>query len=316
MTLALRTARESTLVPLAPLPQWPLGWYVVARSSEVRPGAVREVALAGQSLVLFRTRTGQLGALDAFCPHMGAHLRHATVQGDALVCPLHRFRFGVDGSVVASSRCERARAHVVEERFGLVFVHLGDVVRASVPTPEAADELVWATGAPVHVDASWHAMAVNGFDMPHLAAVHQRRLVEPAEVVIEDRERLVLRYTSRVIGSGLSDRLMKWLARDRIRVTQHCYGTIVVVQTDLGFTRTAAVLGLLPCGDGVRAHGAFGIRRGLFSGLRVRLTRWLFTAFLRRDFGVVSGMLLRTDVEDEGVRALVTFLRSLPRADS
>ncbi len=36
-----------------------------------------------------------------------------------------------------------------------------------------------------------------------------------------------------------------------------------------------------------------------------------FTAFLRKDFGVVEGMRLRVDVDDVGVRAMAAFLRGL-----
>ena len=37
----------------------------------------------------------------------------------------------------------------------------------------------------------------------------------------------------------------------------------------------------------------------------------LFTAFLKRDLGVVEGMKLRTDVDDPILQALFDFLRTL-----
>jgi len=301
----------------ATLPAWPLGWYVVARSSDLARQAQLQVTLASRECVLFRTKSGVLGAVDAHCPHMGAHLRHGSVEGEALVCPLHRWKIAPDGSATGMEPgCRRARTWHVEERFGLIFLHLGSHVRTELPAPEQADRYAWGTSAQVTIDTDWHCLAVNGFDMPHLHAVHHRKLVEPAQITVTPREKLTLRYTSRVTGRSLSDLAMRWLAKDRIHVRQQCFGPVVVVETDLGFTKTTAVLGLLPEGDHVRAFGAFGILPGRLTSLRLLLTRILFTAFLRRDFRVVAGMRLRTDVADEGVRRLASFLRSLPRLES
>ena len=313
---ALSILKQEPMLDRQELPAFPLGWYVVARSLDLARQRRRVVTLGTQECVLFRTQTGVLGAIDAHCPHMGAHLRHGSVQGESLVCPLHRWRLAADGSVEGSDpTCRRVRTWHVAERFGLIFLHLGQHVRTSLPEPELTDGYVWTTGQTLIAGTDWHCMAVNGFDMPHLHAVHHRKLVEPAQITVTPREKLTLRYTSRVTGNSLSDLTMRWLAKDRIRVRQQCFGPVIIVETDLGFTKTAAVLGLLPEGDGVRAWGAFGILPGRFSWLRLALTRWLFTAFLRRDFQVVSGMRLRTDVADEGVRSMADFLRSLPRLE-
>jgi len=123
-----------------------------------------------------------------------------------------------------------------------------------------------------------------------------------------------LRYVSRVTGTGLSDRIMKALSGDRIDVRLTCHGSVLVVETDLGFTRTAAVVGMVPTEQGTRLNAAFGVRRGALLGLRLALTRWLFGAFLRRDLGIVEGMRLRADVDDATLQGLFDFLRSRRRA--
>ncbi len=153
---------------------------------------------------------------------------------------------------------------------------------------------------------------VNGFDMLHLASVHHRELVEPPVVERTADGALRLEYVSRVTGHGASDRVMKAISGNEIRVRQTCYGPTVVVEADLGRTRSCAVLGMLPGADGVQAFGAFGVPRGALSSLRAHLARWLYTAFLRRDFRVIEGMQLRLDgVDDPGVCALASYLRSL-----
>ncbi len=241
---------------------------------------------------------------------MGAHLRHGDVVGEQLRCALHHYRFERGGTALKAG-CPPAQVWAVAERFGLVFVNVGDEEPDNPPCPDGHEQFAWTTCAPVTVDADWRNMIINGFDMPHLAAVHHRELVDPPAIQ-RSATRMEIRYTSRVTGTGASDRAMKWISGDRIRVRQRCYGTVSTVETDLGRTQTAAVVAVLPVRDKVRAFGAFGVRPGPLTGLRLAITRWLFTAFLERDFDVVRDMAMRTDVEDPGVREIATFLASLP----
>lgn len=302
------------------LPEWPEGWYAVRRSAELARGALTIVELAGRPIALARTASGALFATSAHCPHMGASLGRGRVDGEAIVCPLHHYR--VDARGCHGPRGSRpAQSFEVHERFGLLFVRLGTAGGALPPGPAREDDFAWTTAPPIEIDVSWHAMMINGFDLLHLSAVHHRELVERPHIGRAGGA-LVLRYTSRVLeGGGVSDAVMKWAARDRIRVSQTCTGPVVVVESDLGRTRTSAVLGLLPVRgpDGrmrTRAYGAFGaLRRQPLVGLRLSMARWLFVAFLRKDFAILEGQALTLEhADDPGVVALAAFLRSLPEA--
>jgi aminopyrrolnitrin oxygenase len=304
-----RIAHAITEVPKLPLPDWPQGWYVVARSRDLRPGAVRGVKLADSEVVVFRTAAGTLGAVDAHCPHMGAHLAHGTVAGEHLQCALHCWRIGVDGKV--AGHAQQARAWPVREVSGLVLLELG----AGAAPPVAGDaQFAWTDIAPLDIAVSWHALMTNAFDMPHLCTVHHRELTTAPAIKTEAGRAFSLSYVSRVRGTGLSDRVMKWLSGDRIDVRLTCHGTILVVETNLGFTRTAAIVGMVPTEQGTRLNAAFGVRRGPLLEVRLALTRWLFATFLRRDLGIIEGMRLRTDVDDPTLQALFDFLRTLRRA--
>ncbi|MEU1823605.1 MULTISPECIES: Rieske 2Fe-2S domain-containing protein [Streptomyces] len=81
----------------APLP-YPRGWFCLSSTRELKAGAVATRRLAGEDVVLYRTRGGRVRAIRPHCPHLGAHLGHGgTVDGEYLVCPFHRFAYGVDG---------------------------------------------------------------------------------------------------------------------------------------------------------------------------------------------------------------------------
>jgi 3-ketosteroid 9alpha-monooxygenase subunit A len=82
-----------------PFPRYPTGWFQVAWSDEIAVGEVKPMTYFGKSLVLFRTESGQASVLDAFCPHLGAHLGHGgRVKGETIECPFHAWRFAPDGA--------------------------------------------------------------------------------------------------------------------------------------------------------------------------------------------------------------------------
>ncbi|HEY4546904.1 MAG TPA: Rieske 2Fe-2S domain-containing protein [Pedomonas sp.] len=114
---------------------YPRGWFMVARSSDVEAAPVA-LHLFGRELVLYRGESGRAFLLDAYCPHMQAHLAAQQtsssgarrIEGDSIRCPYHWWRFGPDG------RCNhvpyfdgeippaaKVRAYPTQERFGCIF---------------------------------------------------------------------------------------------------------------------------------------------------------------------------------------------------
>ena len=76
----------------------PNGWFQIAYSDELPPGAVLPLNYFGKDLVLFRTDGGEVALLDAFCPHLGAHLGHGgVVEGDRIRCPFHAWELDGQG---------------------------------------------------------------------------------------------------------------------------------------------------------------------------------------------------------------------------
>jgi 3-ketosteroid 9alpha-monooxygenase subunit A len=88
---------------------YPSGWFQVAWAAELAPGDVRPIHYFGRELVLYRTNSGSYHVIDAYCPHMGAHLGHGgCVESDNLVCPFHGWSWGPDGrNVMVPSIGER-----------------------------------------------------------------------------------------------------------------------------------------------------------------------------------------------------------------
>ena len=76
----------------------PTGWFQICWSHEIDPGGVRALRAFGEDLVVYRTEAGHAAAVDAYCPHLGAHLGHGgRVVGECLECPFHGWQYGLDG---------------------------------------------------------------------------------------------------------------------------------------------------------------------------------------------------------------------------
>jgi len=85
------------------LPPYPCGWYEVGFSDELPREKLIVRPFMGQELLLLRTRSGEVAAMDAYCPHLGAHLGHGgIVEGEQLRCPFHGFRYDIRGTCVAT----------------------------------------------------------------------------------------------------------------------------------------------------------------------------------------------------------------------
>jgi phenylpropionate dioxygenase-like ring-hydroxylating dioxygenase large terminal subunit len=76
----------------------PFGWYCVAFSADLKVGEVKPIRYFDRNLVLFRTESGVAKVLDAYCPHLGAHLGYGgKVAGESIACPFHGWQFNGEG---------------------------------------------------------------------------------------------------------------------------------------------------------------------------------------------------------------------------
>lgn len=78
------------------------GWHIVMFSQELAVGQVEPLHYFGRELAIYRGDDGEVAILDAYCPHLGAHLAGTggTVIGSTLRCPFHGWRFDATGRCV------------------------------------------------------------------------------------------------------------------------------------------------------------------------------------------------------------------------
>ncbi len=65
----------------------------LASLAEIKPGAMLDVDIAGDRIVVICNVGGQLHAMDGRCPHRGGPLGQGALHGTMVVCPWHAWEF-------------------------------------------------------------------------------------------------------------------------------------------------------------------------------------------------------------------------------
>ena len=122
-------------------------WWVAATSDEVVQKPLSRVLL-GQSVVMFRSGSNSVTALEDRCAHRWAPLSKGRLIGDEIACPYHGFRYDATGActhVPTQSHVPgllKVRSFPVREHGPFVWIWMGDPARAS---DDLLPALSWST---------------------------------------------------------------------------------------------------------------------------------------------------------------------------
>ncbi len=168
-------------------------WLPVARSDALPEGAVLPARLLGQDLVLWRAEGRALAWLD-LCIHRGAKLSLGRTQGSHLVCPYHGWTYNAKGACVrlpahpeqTPPAKARARVFHTQERYGLIWVCLGEPAADLPNLPKTTDAELRQVlvGPSVAVRASGPRLVENFLDVAHFAFVHAGTLGDERDTEI------------------------------------------------------------------------------------------------------------------------------------
>lgn len=306
-------------------PAAPASWYFLCRSRDLRNTPVG-TELLGRRLALFRDIDGRPAAIDADCSHMGADLSRGCLKDGRLQCPFHGWEYAADGRCVRIPAQRqipafaRQRTCRVEERHGLLFAFSREdpLFPLSEFFEPTASPLV--PGRPAHyaIDCPWHMLGANGFDLQHFALVHDRELLD--EPVIDSPSRFArrIRFTSRVTGTSLGDRLIRRLIGDRVAVSITVWaGNLIAVTAKFRRATSRLVFVTSPL-DAHRTSvdlivlSERGPRwRSWLTPLSLWVRRALTIAFVRSDTERVRRALYRPGTLIEADRAMIEYYRWL-----
>ncbi|HEY9571937.1 MAG TPA: Rieske 2Fe-2S domain-containing protein, partial [Pusillimonas sp.] len=185
-------------------------WYVAALDSEVGRN-LHAARILGEDIVLYRKQDGSVAALEDACPHRKLPLSMGRLQGDDVECGYHGLTFDCSGSCVRAPgiahipKAAVVRSYAVAERYGLVWVWMGD---AALADPARIVEVAhwgdpaWGMnrGEALTVQCNYRYLTDNLLDPSHVSWVHQTSfgnasiVGQPLQVAVNDDGVLVSRW--------------------------------------------------------------------------------------------------------------------------
>jgi 5,5'-dehydrodivanillate O-demethylase len=155
-------------------------WHPIALSESVAPGTAKPIRLMSEDFTLYRGETGTLHLTEKHCPHRRTQLSVGYVEGDAIRCLYHGWKFGPDGGCVERPAEPGTASHIwiktyaVDEFLGVIFAYTGqNPAPAFPPFPAFEEEGVLVTEEQLfecnHFQ-SWE----NDWDLYHAAWTHKQ----------------------------------------------------------------------------------------------------------------------------------------------
>jgi 5,5'-dehydrodivanillate O-demethylase len=155
-------------------------WQPVYHSVDLAAGRAVTIRIMSQDFALYRGQSGAAHLVDATCPHRGTRLSSGRIEGEALRCFYHGWKFGADGQCLEQPAEENAfcqkvsiRAYPVREYLGLIFAFLGN---STPPEFQIHPEFEQFDGM-VEIDSysrecNYFQNLENALDMSHIGFVH------------------------------------------------------------------------------------------------------------------------------------------------
>jgi phenylpropionate dioxygenase-like ring-hydroxylating dioxygenase large terminal subunit len=195
-------------------------WYVAAWASEIPEDGLFHRTLLNESVLIYRTSSGGLTAMENRCCHRGAPLHLGHREGDCVRCGYHGMRFDETGVCVEVPGQDRVppkaviRTYPVVEKDEFVWIWMGD--------PALADESKilsywWHTDAAwrkktatLHYNAPYTLIVDNLLDFSHLSYVHAGTIGTPSNATT--------RASVEPIEGGL--KITRWYLNDQIQANR------------------------------------------------------------------------------------------------
>ena len=157
-------------------------WYVAAWGPDLVGEKPFSIRILDEPIVIYRTTSGRLAALQDRCVHRLARLSLGRCEGERLRCMYHGLLFDTDGKVVEIPgqtqipQNARVRKFPVMERHSWIWIWMGDPTRADeglIPPAVGLDEPEWILGrGQLDYAAEGRLINDNLLDFSHLPYVH------------------------------------------------------------------------------------------------------------------------------------------------
>ncbi len=199
------------------------GWYQAGLSTDLKKGKARGVNVSGQHLVIYRGESGEVYALDGFCPHMGVDLGIGSVEKESIKCFFHHWKFDNEGRCTdipclkESNSKIKNQNYAVQEKYGMIWVY----PEAKAPyevleIPELKGlELSSTTDKTYKRSCHYHITMINGIDPQHLSTVHNIHMDMSVDIDASEKDSIHILLEGETPSESAFERVIKKLLGSR-----------------------------------------------------------------------------------------------------
>ncbi|MEH1839820.1 MAG: aromatic ring-hydroxylating dioxygenase subunit alpha [Nostoc sp.] len=262
------------------------GWYWVIPSQNLRVGEVKPVTILGRELVIYRGKDKRVVTLDAYCPHMGAHLAEGKVEGNALRCFFHHWKFDAEGMCIDIPCLDvppslKLQTWPTAEKYGMIWVWTGEIPQQPLPfVPELEQkECHVAIHSRFLLNCHPNVVMINAIDAQHLNTVHKL----PLEIIFERHElnenAIIFSNTTPIKDNFFLIKLIRLFYKNVITYSIcYWYGSIGIVTIGPDFLHIHMMVAVRLY-EGGKTEGQVLLmtkkRKGIFDWLCNRVVLWL-----------------------------------------
>jgi phenylpropionate dioxygenase-like ring-hydroxylating dioxygenase large terminal subunit len=305
------------------------GWYWAMRADQLRRGRARALSFLGREMVVYRGADGRAVALDAYCPHMGAHLAEGKVEGNAIRCLFHYWKYDADGRCIeipCQAECAfvpRLESWPVAETYGLIWIWAGRSTPSRLPfVPELEHgEVDYKLANRFTKCCHPNVMMINAIDAQHFNSVHRLPVNLQLEPTVLSEQTILFQNTTSVEPRSWFTRLVRHFYRKAlVYVMSYWFGSTGTVTIGPDALHFHIIFALRPTADG-RSEGQTILvtrkRRGLmgkaWSQALLWLTRLVAAYFAKGDTRIFETIRfnLRTPIKADA--AILEFIKHVER---
>ena len=273
------------------------GWYWALRSSDLKRGRAAPLDFLGRELVVYRGEDGRVVALDAYCPHMGAHLAEGKVEGNSLRCLFHYWKYSPEGwcteipCQASTDFVPRIRSWPVTERYGLIWIWAGTTPRQPIPfVPELkGQECDHRLGTRFVKTCHPNVMMINAIDAQHFNSVHHLPVDLNLEPEVASENCILFRNTTRIPPSSRLTRFLGRFYHDALTYSlSYWFGSTGTVTIGPDFLHFYIIFALRPRADGSSEGQTILLTRrrngliGKFVSSALLLLTWAVSAYFAK----------------------------------
>lgn len=237
-------------------------WYLICKSSEIKKGRIKSFELLDFKIAVFRSDDGDVKALYATCPHMGADLGKGIVAKNHLLCPYHKWAFdknGVCQRIPGKYYNQQLKPTTIKtptfpviEKYGFIWIFNGE--KEDFPFPklkwEEKDHYILSLPSTL-LGCHPHIIGTNNPDFNHLVFMHELQFTKEPRQTQGNYYNLNYDYQAQYIPKTILDKVFTFLsgATFTFDIVQHG-ANLIVMDIESRNYQFRTLISLIPRLDG------------------------------------------------------------------